>query len=376
MISDVPYIIISDVHLGNKNNTIREIIANIDLFFNNYKPRTDKLKIIFIAGDLFDRLLDMSEDGIDELMLWLGRIITYCTFNKIKLRVLEGTPSHDWCQSSKIASIISLLQSDIDYKYIDTLDIEIMKDLDISVLYVPDEWNSDTQVTFNQVRELMQSNGLNKVDIAIMHGQFTYQLPFKAIKAPRHDEASYLSIVKHYIHIGHVHQFSFYERIVAQGSFDRLIHGDEEPKGAVYAIIRDKGEDEYFFIENKLAKTFLTIKIKDMTLEASTDYIEKKLKKLRKGSYIRIKADKNHILYKNFELLKKKFIDFVFTKYNDEEAKEENDADIMAQDIATYNSIVIRRETIEDLLYSAITSKYNLPTESFELIKRHVSEAI
>jgi DNA repair exonuclease SbcCD nuclease subunit len=60
------YLVLSDIHLGSKNNTTAEIINNLDIFFKNYTQDGEfsELDIIFIAGDLFDRLLDMNDQTL------------------------------------------------------------------------------------------------------------------------------------------------------------------------------------------------------------------------------------------------------------------------------------------------------------------------
>lgn len=176
MIKDeIRYIVMSDVHLGHRKNKTIDIIRNIGRFFNHYADRSD-LDIIFIAGDLFDRLLDLPSDDSSEILAWAIQFIDYCSRNAIRLRILEGTPSHDWRQSRIFEKLISISNTDINFKYINTLSIEYMDDLGIHILYVPDEWSTTSEDTLSQVDELLKKNDLQQVDIAIMHGMFEYQM--------------------------------------------------------------------------------------------------------------------------------------------------------------------------------------------------------
>lgn len=373
--STIKYIVISDVHLGHRNNSAKSIIDNIKVFFNGYAKREDGLDIIFIAGDLFDSLLDLSKDDIYDIIVWLDIFLNYCYVNNIKLRILEGTPSHDWKQSKLSTIVHDICKTKIDILYVDTLYIEKNVDLGINILYIPDEWNTDTSITYNQALSLMKENKIDKVDIVIMHGQFQYQLPNPNIKAPKHIESDYLNITKYLIHIGHVHQYSVFERIIAQGSFDRLCHGDEIPKGGTYNVINKDGTYESVFIENKLAKTFVTLNVKEMSLEKSLDYIEKKTKNLRVDSFVRIKAKKDSVVFKNFELIKKKFIDLRLSKFTDDE-----DAIVVAAyvdiNLDEYEPIILRPETIEGALVSVIESKYTLDADSMNVLKLQLKEAM
>ncbi len=371
----IKYIVISDIHLGHRNNSAKNIIDNMKVFFNNYAIRKDGLDIIFIAGDLFDSLLDLSKDDIYDIIVWLDIFMNYCFVNNIKLRILEGTPSHDWKQSKLSTIVHDICKTKIDILYVDTLYIEKNADLDINILYIPDEWNTDTSITYNQALSLMKENKIDKVDIVIMHGQFQYQLPNPNIKAPKHIESDYLNITKYLIHIGHVHQYSIFERIIAQGSFDRLSHGDEIPKGGTYNVINIDGSYESVFIENKLAKTFVTLNVKEMSLEKSLDYIEKKTKNLRVDSFVRIKAKKDSVVFKNFELIKKKFIDLRLSKFTDDEdtSMVSTYVDI---NLGEYEPIILRPETIEGALVSVIESKYTLDSDSMNILKSQLKEAM
>lgn len=295
MIQDhISYLTISDIHLGNKRNKTYDICKNIDRFFDNYTNKSifTNLDIIFIGGDLFDKLLEFNSDDVYESISLLYRLMSFCSRNNIKLRILEGTPSHDWKQS-KIANILNINTFEkLDYKYIDSLSIEYIKDLDISVLYVPDEWTDSAAKTYEQVKVLLKNNSLNQVDLCMMHGLFNYQLKDMPNNIIKHDEDNYLSITKYYINIGHIHTFSFHDRILAQGSLDRIGHNEEEPKGGIVCNIFKNGEMNFNFIENKNAKIFKTIEFKNNDLEKN----KKKLKKLLIGlpldSYVRIKAKK------------------------------------------------------------------------------------
>ena len=174
---DIKYLVLSDIHFGKQKNPTRDIISNLNKYFDDYRSTSQfvDLDILFIAGDLFDTLLDFASDDIHEVAIWLNRITRFCARFNIKFRILEGTPSHDWRQSKIAETIANLLDIHVDFKYISTLSIEIMEDLDISILYVPDEWTANTDLTFSQVKELLADNNLSQVDICILHGMWFYQ---------------------------------------------------------------------------------------------------------------------------------------------------------------------------------------------------------
>ena len=282
----INYLVLSDIHLGHRTNKTKDIINHLINYFNVNNKIFKKLDIIFIAGDMFDRLLSNNSEEFIMSMDYLTLLAMYCKQHNIKLRILEGTPSHDWKQVNVFNSILKNLDIDIDFKYIETLHIEKMNDLGISILYVPDEYRETSIETLNEVKQLLIDNNLSKVDIAIMHGQFRYQLPI--LLESSHNEDEYLNIVKYFISIGHIHSSSVYDRILAQGSFDRLAHNEEEDKGAMYITIYNSGHKEYRFIPNKLATLFKTFNYNE---DISIEEIKKDLDTIKGVGNVRLRIN-------------------------------------------------------------------------------------
>lgn len=363
--STIDYLVISDIHLGAEKTATSFIIKNLDEFFDNYRndSRFAKLKAIFIAGDLFDRSLSMTSDAAWDILSWLGRLMRFCHRNKIILRILKGTPSHDREQSKLSTMMYEMMEKNgksFDFKYVDTLYIEKHEGMGLSILYVPDEWNSSNDVTLKQVKELMKEEDLQQVDIAIMHGSFRYQLPGAPDTIPKHNEDEYLSLVKHYINIGHVHEFSVFERIVSQGSFDRLNHGTEVAKGGTVMSISPDG-NSFDFIENKNAKVYKTIEIRHKDVDRSMEQVRKVIAKMPDDSHIRIKTMKDHPLYKAFEELKNHFPMINFTKIAKEDEKDQYEliSNVVNLD-SEYTPINIHKDNIVSLLTETILNKHQL----------------
>lgn len=308
-IDKLKYLVLSDIHLGHNLNKTDNIISNLRYYFRTNHKEFKNLNMIVIAGDVFDKLLVTSSRDFILATEWLTELILYCKSWKIKLRILEGTPSHDWKQAKVITSIIEKLQIEIDYKYIDTLFIEHMIDWDIFILYVPDEYKHKASDTLKDVKKLMKSMTLSQVDIAFMHGQFTYQLPVQLESS--HDETEYLKLVKYYINIGHIHTPSVCDRIIAQGSFDRLAHNEEEKKGGVVVTIKKDGEKNFTFVDNIKSMIFKTFRFGSETLEEIKEILDKELEKLPIGSNIRLVSENEEFLTKNLITLKTMYPKYV-----------------------------------------------------------------
>lgn len=374
--NDIRYLVLSDVHFGHKKTPTKFIVANLTHFLKAYEHKED-LDVIFFAGDVFDASLELKSDDIGEVMWFLGWLFDYCARYDIALRVLEGTPSHDWAQSKIFSHVATLTKSPVNYRYINALSIEHMESLGINVLYMPDEWNLSTDKTYDEVLQLLRDNHLDKVDIGIFHGMFAYQAPPMAVKLPLHDEAKYLSVVRYFINIGHVHTASVFDRILAQGSFDRLCHGDESAKGAFEVVLSKAGEHRYCFIENTRAMLYKTIPLRDSDVAAAIKHIEKVTSSFPKGSHIRLKASKNHAAIVAFDELRKRFIDFNLSKLTLEEEKEQSErqqSDSLIDQAKPYQAITITPDNLEALLTTEIKADHNLTESQWAFFRNCIAQ--
>lgn len=347
--------VISDIHLGHQKNKAIDIIKGLRNAFPD-NNETGELDAIFLAGDIFDRLLDLPNDDVNEIDLWIADLLRICSKRNIILRILEGTPSHDWRQSTRFQTIYEISKYSVNLKYIDNLSIEYLPDLDINILYVPDEWTISAEKTFSQVQELLKSKDLNQVDFAIMHGNFNYQLPPVAKKTQRHNEEAYLALVKHYIFIGHVHIHSSYDRIIAQGSFDRLNHGEEGPKGHVRASVNNKNK-EFFFIENKLARVYKTLNCKNLDIDNTLQFIKKKVNPLPENSCVRISAESNHSIFSNMNQLVSMYPTVTWSKLSKSKEVVKQEEEL----IEDHKPITINKQNIETLLMDRLNAIYDNP---------------
>lgn len=347
------------------------MIEQLDIYFDHYTAKSSftELDYIFIAGDLFDLGMDGVDGEFHIIQLWIARLFKFCEVYKIKLRFLKGTPSHDKDQMQMAVTLEKVLEVELDFKYIDTLHIEFVEEDNLYILYVPDEYHPDSEQTFRQVLELMSGLGIAKVDIAIMHGFFGYQLPELASSSLKHNERQYLDIVKHYISIGHVHNFSVYERIIAQGSFGRISHGEEMPKGGVVLSINPDGKDSYQFIENIHAKTFKTISVRFKDVERVMEQLDRELSALEADSHVRLLMSKDHTLYSNLDLIKTRFPMANFTRKDSSATKKSNhltELDISIE--VLYTPIDINKSNIITLLNEQINDKHSLSGEQHQIL--------
>lgn len=304
MNSSLNIVELSDVHLGHRTTPTTHIIES---FYKLIPGKIDpkQIDLLIIAGDLFDRLLNVpSHDHIEiqKFCYWLLRL---CKDNDIVLRVLEGTPSHDNKQNMLLAEINEHSNIGCDLKYHDKLDIDRIDRFGIDVLYVPDEWHPDPSETLKQVRTLLSQKNLSQVDFAVMHGQFDYQVPTNLRnRIVYHDSKSYLELVKYLIFIGHVHQTSQLDRILAAGSLDRLSHGDEGNKGLIQVTVHPNGNFDAKFIVNKNAMVYKTVELSSVPIKSALKQLDEIVSNLPSDSFVRIRCSKDDQLASSLKDLK------------------------------------------------------------------------
>ncbi|BDD79896.1 hypothetical protein [Burkholderia phage FLC9] len=344
--SNLKIAVVSDIHLGHARNPTERIIKNLRAAFPD-NAETAELDMIVLAGDVFDTHLALPDDVVTEIKVWVTYMLRLCKKHDILLRVLEGTPSHDWKQSKIFQSLNQVTGIGADLKYVKSLSIEYEERHDMWCLFVPDEWTNSTETTLSQVHDLLRAKGLTQVDYAFMHGQFEYQLP-PVVKAQKHSSEEYLKIVKHLIFIGHVHIHSRYDRIIAQGSFDRLSHGEEGPKGHVRAYRRG-AESDVVFVENEAALRFVTVKCETMTVEDTLAEIAKQVEGLPEDSFVRVQATYDNPIFSNMDLLIRKWPWFTWDKKPIDDGETEA-AETMVDDEISYIPITITRDNVTSLL--------------------------
>lgn len=343
---------ISDIHLGHVNTPTVEILDNLYKAFPN--DASFDCDILFIAGDFFDRLLHVPDDNVTRIKIWINYFLRLCKKYDVVLRVLEGTPSHDWGQSKLFETINDIAEIEADVKYFDGLDIEYIERFGIHVLYIRDEYHPETDDTWMDVQKKLNEHGIEQVDFSIMHGAFDYQLP-SHIEAPTHNPQRYLDITRYFVFIGHVHTHSIFERIIAAGSFDRLTQGEEEPKGYMDVVVRQSGEHDVVFVENKDAKYYKTINCSGMDLDKALRYVDKEMKTMRDHSFVRIQANKTDAILVNMEVLRKKYPMIHFSTKVGKEIEISTEALIDMKQ--SYQPIAITRANITKLLIDRLKNK-------------------
>lgn len=353
--------IISDIHLGHHINKTSRLVRLLFWFLDKYKKYLDKSDIFIIPGDIFDRLLNSNSKDYEEAIRFLTYLLKYCSEKHIKVRILEGTPSHDMRQIKVLYNIISDLDLDINFKYVDTLTIEHMEDLDIDILYLPDEWKSTPEAVWKDIQETLKKENKNQVDIVVMHGGFKYQLPLLA--EHMHDENLFSNLTYGGPVIsGHIHNRSMYKNIIVPGSFDRLTFNDEEEDKGGLLITYDKKHTKFTFkyLNNTYALRFTTFDLTKLDIKT----VIKKLKQIKeKETHIRFLVKKESNIIDSLIELEAMFPEFKFTI----KVLKDKDNAIREQDVLTLRKNLqentkLDKQTIEDYIKAKISDSNKLNT--------------
>ena len=351
------YLVISDLHLGHRRTPTTHTIDNVYKYITENIVLFRSIDILFIAGDLMDRLISWPSDDACEITIFMGKLCDFCSENNILLYTLEGTPAHDRKQLRVLSVTLERTHPGV-HTYVDTLSIVEIESLGISVLFVPDEWRPDPDDVYSEILVLLEEKGMDMVDIAIMHGQFRHQLPNLPDHVKTHNVVAYEKIVRYWVNIGHIHVHSVCGKILAQGSFPRLSHNEEEEKGGMVMTIGDN--PTYRFIPNKHAMIYKTVDIKSKDLDTSMSKLHRIAKSLPDGSALRIRASKSNPIFHELPAIARMYPGLRITSV-DSDSKSNTTSEFLtvATPIESGVSITLTVDMVDEVLREAVRDLHN-----------------
>lgn len=347
----VKYVVTSDWHLGHKNTPTQHIIESLK---RTVLSETNKdLDALFIAGDLFDHLLYLNTSEAQQVIQFFHYLLTYCQINDIALKVLEGTPSHDWYQSSLLVKINEVRTHKANLKYFKVLDIEFCEVLQKHILYIPDEWCNNQEELDIQIRTRLMELNIKQVDISILHGAFRYQAKGVPTSSFLYDEPYFLALTRGFIHIGHYHTHTHLDRIVAQGSLERLAHNEEEAKGCVRV-----DNDTFTFVQNTNAYIYKTIPI---TPSTDLSKLDKAIRKHPHNAHIRLSMKPDHPFNTIFKELCVRYNEYHLKKLiKDPAAVNSSVAYILSEEALSMPEHFILESNVHETVIRSIELKHHL----------------
>ena len=342
----------SDWHLGHRRVPSINICLRLRTYLFPYLKNTD---ILNIGGDVWDSLLTLCEDT-NVIEAFLIDLLSECNLHNVTVRVLLGTYSHDRSQSSLFSILHDRCGFTNDFKYIDKVCLEEIKPFNLRVLYLPDDLPYESSYECMEVvSSMMSARNWTYIDYVFGHGYFDHMLPTHIPRKPKctFHVKQFENIVRRYVCMGHIHDCNYTGNVFYNNSFDRLAHGEEEPKGFMY--ITDYGDMAHLeFIENKEATKFITIDLSDCSDQDDIGkiYLEK-LKSIfgDNSGHVRVIHSSSEIRQALYRLTSTQFpkLFFSFKKPKDNQIKNISETHHKLLDVKEYP--VPSEETLPDMVF-------------------------
>lgn len=266
--STIKGLAIQDIHFGMKESErlYKELQQVIDYLVEN-----KDIQIVHINGDYFDKKLSLTDPAAFYAVTFFSQLVKICIDQNIKLRVINGTASHE----------LNQLQMFEHYLDVDGLDMKIIYSvmeenlLGLNVLYIPEEYPEN-------MKEYYAPYMAEGKTYHMIHGHGTWDFTAKTKELIEQSERTdtrtapvFMTddwlphIPNGFVIFGHIHNRQKRKnKIFYSGSFSRWNFVDPSDKGfAVYEIDPEKGTYDVQFIDNKLAPNYETIKIANFLKE-------------------------------------------------------------------------------------------------------------
>ncbi|QXN67968.1 hypothetical protein FPHOBKDP_00218 [Listeria phage LPJP1] len=261
---------------------------------------SDKIDLIVIAGDLFDRILKFDEVGGKLVLNFMQELIEWTNKNNIYFRIIQGTKTHDYNQ---LAVFRKAEVDNYNFKIYETVYNEklTINEKEFNILYLPEEYPEDMNDYYKEFFDVQE----NTYDMIFGHGMidfvaFTgYEDDTEKIvkKAPVFVADDLIKITKGPICFGHIHDYHEYKKqIYYSGSFSRYSHGDTMDKGYLYIKLNSEDTSEYeiSFYVNELAPTYATIDLDKIKYDNMEDLASLINDSREEYDFIRIKSTNNN----------------------------------------------------------------------------------
>ena len=257
--------VISDIHFGNGRVSA---VRTYEHLSETLCPIMDKIRLLVINGDLFDTLLNMNSDAGFYVAMFIDDIINLAVEHKVYIRVVRGTFSHDRHQNRFFVVKDQgehVYQDKPLVRVLDKIGIEHFDELNINVLYCPDDQPHENMN--DAIIDVIKANHLGSVDLLFSHGYYEHLLP-KGIPHIPHNTLSFNKLSKYVTGLminGHVHKPSVFEnKVITCGSFERFEHDNEQPVG-MWLLLAKRSKTQltwkYQFVKNKGAIPFKTFPV-------------------------------------------------------------------------------------------------------------------
>lgn len=275
---------VGDLHFGNPRIKADEMYAKLQKYLY---PEILTSHLVLLTGDTYDQLTTVSSSANKYALMFIRDLFNMSRKYGIQIRILHGTYSHDRDQVVVFGTLISdqVRAKVVDEIYCEEItdfcnsNINSTSDEKLKVLYIPDNLPyKHSEDVIAHIRKILQVVGWDKVDLVLGHGTFAHALPNVSeehLPACTYKLEQFDEFVNNndLIVMGHIHTPSHRGNCYYCGSFERMTHGEEEPKG-FFTFIHQTDHWNARFVEDKNAVKFISIQPQgDTTDSIVNDYI-------------------------------------------------------------------------------------------------------
>lgn len=273
---------IADIHFGKKND--QKLYNDLKANFINEIPNIIKnyghINMIIIEGDLFDRVIKMTESSSNYVLKFISELCELTTKYNFYLRLIQGTKSHDNNQLNNFNHLEVKYPMFKIFKTVNSESIEY-NDYEYNILYLPEEYPEDYKKYYYS-----WMNHEENYDFIFGHGMMdfvSYTGDDETKRKLKHNEAVHsvdkLNLLCNYFCIfGHIHDMQNYlnkDKIMYVGSFERFSFADQEDKGFLLTRVDpETDETEVIFYENKDASIYKILNMEDYEFEDTESKIK------------------------------------------------------------------------------------------------------
>lgn len=227
---------VGDLHFGNPHIVSELLYQRLVKYLY---PELKDAQLLLLTGDTYDQLTTVNSSANYYVNLFIRDLISIAADTKLKVRILHGTYSHDRDQVNVLASYAA--NAPVDFKVVNELSCEVLENFNngyksLRMLYIPDNlpFKRSEQV-IEQIQTLYRCYGWERCEVVLGHGTFSHTLPIGIEHGPDcvYTTEQFRDLVEPsgIVVMGHIHVHSHKEQVYYCGSFDRMSHGEEEPKG-------------------------------------------------------------------------------------------------------------------------------------------------
>ena len=264
--NSIKIVMLADIHAGHIELPIDEILSDMHTVLH---PHLEGADLVVIVGDMFDAMVSLGNKSTQKIIKYILDLGDLAAEMGFKIRYLMGTHSHDRQQPMLFETLLCR-DGRIDCRVITDVRYEIIEDLGVSILYIPDDLPFDDPM--EHVKDYCKRTACEPADILLFHGMMGDILP-KGIPAPKN---AYYSrdldlLCKGFVGAGHDHlaKSIIYKKEEHKrpnkyvcGSLLRNKHNEEGDKGFwVLNYNKDTCCETAEFVVNPNARLFKTMSL-------------------------------------------------------------------------------------------------------------------